>query len=104
MHRAILLAGSRKPLARPPETLSPVGVVLEAVVAELATGRLVVGLAEALRTELRARASAAAAASQACDRKVEELGRAVRVARQEAITRELLETVAADPGGPGWGQ
>jgi F0F1-type ATP synthase gamma subunit len=50
-----------------------------------------VGLAEGLRTEVRARLVAADAARQGCDHALKTLRQQWRVLRQEAITGELLE-------------
>jgi len=89
-----LLTGPREPIAYPPETLSPLEDVLrEAVIASI-TGRLAVGTAEALRSEVRARSAAAEAAKRASDERLEELRKGLAVARQEQITGELLEVVA----------
>jgi hypothetical protein len=86
----LLAAGPRKPRLAP-ETYSPPETVLAAAIHEALSGRLVVGLAEGLRTEVRARLLAADAARQGCDRKLETLRQQWRVLRQEAITSELLE-------------
>lgn len=74
-----------------PETYSAVTTVLSAAMQEAVSGRLVLGSAEALRSEVRARLIAADAARQGCDRELEGLRRQWRVQRQEAITSELLE-------------
>lgn len=91
LQRAPLLAGRRVQARLGPETYSPAATVLEAAIHELLSGRLVVGLAEGLRTEVRARLLAADAARQGCDHKLEGLHQQWRVLRQEAITGELLE-------------
>lgn len=85
-----------------PESYSPPEEILTAALYEMLSGRLVVGLAEALRSEVRARLLAADAARQGCDRKLGALRQDWRVLRQEAITGELLELFAgrlAEPDG-----
>jgi len=90
----VLLGGERAPVALPPETLTPLPQVLAAAVQASAASWLTVGLVEALYAEVRARAAAAEAARTACDRQLEAVTQAWRVARQEAITSELLELLA----------
>lgn len=92
--RVTLLGGPRAPAPYPPETFSPIEVVLRAAVIEAITGRLAVGAAEALRSEVRARAAAAEAARRASDERLEQLRRAWTAARQDQITGEILEVVA----------
>lgn len=94
LHRSVVLAGARGPIEAPPETLLPVGEVLEAAVLEVVAGRLAVALAEALRAEVRARLTAAEAAYRATERQLEALRHRWRVLRQDAITQELLELTA----------
>ena len=94
LHRVTLLSGAREPLAYPPETFSPVPTVIDAAVAEGITGRLAVGAAEALRSEVRARIAAADAARRAADEKLEVLKKDWAHARQAQITGELCETIA----------
>ncbi len=94
LHAAVLLGGTRKPVPNPPDTFSPLEVILDAAVVEAITGRLAVGALEALFAEVRARIAAADSARRACDDKLEELGRALRVVRQEQTTSEMLEVVA----------
>jgi hypothetical protein len=84
----------RAPVA-PPETLSPLELVVDAAMVELVSGRLAAAAAEALRAEVRARLLAADAARRACDRRIERLRADWRAARQDQITVELLEIVAA---------
>ena len=68
--------------------------LLEVAVAESVTGHLRVGLAEALRSEVRARAAAAEAAKQAVERQRDALGSSLRVLQKEQITAELSELYA----------
>lgn len=90
------LIGSGRALAPDlPEVFSPVTDVIDAAVRELVTARLAFALLETLRTEVRARLAMAESAKSACDRRLEELGQAWRSSRQEAITGEILEVVAA---------
>jgi len=91
LQRAPLLAAGPGPSHLAPETYSTPETVLAAAIHEALSGRLVVGLAEGLRTEVRARLVAADAARQGCDHKLETLRQQWRVLRQEAITGELLE-------------
>ena len=91
LRQAPLLAARPLDTRRAPETYSHPETVLAAAVHEAVSGRLVVGLAEGLRSEVRARLLAADAARQGCDRKLEVLHQQWRVLRQEAITGELLE-------------
>jgi hypothetical protein len=91
LERAPLLAAGPTHTRLAPETYSTPETVLAAAIHELLSGRLVVGLAEGLRTEVRARLLAADAARQGCDRKLEALRQQWRVLRQESITGELLE-------------
>ncbi|MBW2271279.1 MAG: F0F1 ATP synthase subunit gamma [Deltaproteobacteria bacterium] len=91
LQRAPLLAAGPRHTRLALETYSPPETVLAAAIHEALSGRLVVGLAEGLRTEVRARLVAADAARQGCDRKLEALRQQWRVLRQEAITGELLE-------------
>ena len=95
LHRVVLLSGPREPLQRLPDTFSPLPLVLAAAVREAVAGRLAVGALEALRAEVRARIVATEAARHACDRRLEDLRQGLRVARQEQITSELIEVVAA---------
>jgi hypothetical protein len=88
LERASLLAGGPLRTGRAPETYSPALTVLGEAVHEALSGRLVVGLAEALRSEVRARLLAAEAARQGGDRSLEALRHQWRVLRQEAITGE----------------
>lgn len=90
----VLLAGEREPVRRAPETWSPLPDVLAQAVKESIASRLAVGVAEALLAEVRARIIAAEMARGACDRKLDELREAWRIARQEQITNELIEVVA----------
>jgi hypothetical protein len=94
LHRAVLLSGTREPALAPPDTYSPLELVLERALGESIAGRLVVALAEALHSEVKARANAADHARQACEEKLEELERTSRAVDQEQITNELLEIVA----------
>jgi hypothetical protein len=89
--RAPLLAAGPRHTHLAPETYSTPETVLAAAIHEALSGRLVVGLAEGLRTEVRARLVAADAARQGCDHALETLRQQWRVLRQEAITGELLE-------------
>lgn len=91
LEQAPLLAAGPRNTRLALETYSPPETVLAAAIHEALSGRLVVGLAEGLRTEVRARLLAADAARQGCDRKLEALRQQWRVLRQEAITGELLE-------------
>ena len=91
LQRAPLLAAGPRNARLALETYSPPETVLATAVHEALSGRLVMGLAEGLRTEVRARLLAADAARQGCDRKLEVLRQQWRVLRQEAITGELLE-------------
>lgn len=86
-----LLVASSLDSQSAPETYSPAATVLASAIHEALSGRLVVGLAEALRSEVRARLLAADAARQGADRRLEDLRQGWRVLRQEAITSELLE-------------
>lgn len=92
--RVLLIGGERERRAAAPVTLSPWADVLRAAVFEAVTSRLAVAAVEALRVEARARVVAAERARRAADQRLEELRRVWRVARQEAITVELLELVA----------
>lgn len=94
LHRVVLLAGQREPVGRAPETWSPLPGVLAFAVRESIASRLAVGVAEAFRTEVRARIVAAEMAHGACDRRLAELHQAWRIARQEQITNELIEVVS----------
>jgi hypothetical protein len=94
LERRVLLAGTRAAALAPPDTYAPLVEVLDRAVTEALSGRLAVGVVEALHAEVLARIAAADRARGACDRKLEELGLAWRVARQERITNELLEAVA----------
>lgn len=94
LHRVVLLAGERAPVGRAPETWSPLPEVLAYAVRESIASRLAVGVAEALRAEVRARIIAAETARGACDRRLDELHQTWRIARQEQITNELLEVVS----------
>ncbi|MAC29634.1 MAG: hypothetical protein CMH59_24655, partial [Myxococcales bacterium] len=96
VHRSVLLGGLRAARRDPPETFSPVDVVLADAVREATTARLRVALAEALRVELAARLTAAQAARRAVEDKEEELRSAWRVARHERITTEILELQRSD--------
>ena len=58
---------------------------------EAVAGRLSLGMAEALRSEVRARLMSADAARHGTDRKLADLRQQWRVQRQESITSELLE-------------
>lgn len=95
LHRVTLLAGPRLPAGEGPETFSPRDEVLAAAVHEAVTGRIVVGLAEALRTEVRARLVASEGARHGCEQRLDMLRQSLRVLRQEQTTTELLEIVAA---------
>lgn len=101
LHAAPLLPGAGAAARGGPETYSPPSVVLGAAVHEALSGRLIVGLAEGLRTEVRARLVAADVARQDCDRRIEALTHQWRVLRQDAITGELLELVAGRLAGTG---
>lgn len=68
--------------------------LLEVAVSESVTGHLRVGLAEALRSEVRARAAAAEAAKQAVERQRDALTSSLRVLQREQITAELAELYA----------
>lgn len=94
LHRVTMLSGAREPVAYPPETFSPLQTVIDAAVAEAITGRLAVGVAEALLSEVKARVATADAARRAADEKLEKLRKDWAMARQEQITGELLEIVA----------
>lgn len=94
LERVTLLGGMRSPAPFPPETFSPLEQVINAAIVELITGRLAVGVAEALRSEIRARIMAAEAATRAADDKLETLRRSWAKTRQERITSELLEVIA----------
>lgn len=91
---ATLLASAREPVAYPPETFSSLSVVLRATVSASITGRLAIGVVEALRSEVRARIAAADAARHAADEKLALLRKDWGLARQEQITSELLEMIA----------
>jgi len=93
--RAVLLSGARAAVALPPETLSPLSVVIAEVAAQALAARLASALAESLRAELRARVAAAGQAKQAASDKLEELDRMLRSARQGDVTREVTELAAA---------
>lgn len=94
LSRAVLLAESHTPSARPPETFSPLRTVLDAALSEALSSRLTVAVAQALHAEVLARSAAAERAVSACDRKLVDLEQALRVARHGQITSELLEVVA----------
>lgn len=94
LQRVTLLGGERSSVGIVPETLSPVAEVLAASVHEAASSWLTVLLMQSLLVEVRARVVAAEAARVACDRQLEEIRGAWRVARQEAITSEILEVVS----------
>ncbi|WP_428265076.1 F0F1 ATP synthase subunit gamma [Haliangium sp.] len=94
LHRTVLLAGERRLVSYPPETYSPRDEIARLALRESITGRLVVGLAETLRAEVRARIAAADKARGAADRKLDTLRQAWRAARQDQITSELIEVVA----------
>lgn len=95
LHRVVLLSGEREPAWNPPETYSAYAEVLGAAVAEAVAGRLAIGAIEALWSEVRARVLAADAARRACEMRIEALNQDWRVARQDQITNELIEVVAA---------
>lgn len=88
------LIAARALVERAPETYSPLGQVVEAVVVEAMKGRLAVAAAEALRAEIQARITAADAARRACEQRLLELESFWHLGRRETITRELLEIVA----------
>jgi F0F1-type ATP synthase gamma subunit len=92
---AVLLSGERATAPEVPESWLPVDEVLEATVLEAVEGRLVVALAEAMRSEVRARLAASDAARRACERQLDELTQHGRTLRQSTITQELLELTAA---------
>lgn len=92
--RVVLLAAAREPAPLPPDTYSPVTVVLDQALREALTGRLAVGVIEALQAEVAARIAAAEQARSACDKRLDELADEWRAARQERITNELLEITA----------
>lgn len=93
--RVTLLSGARRPLPwRDFESYSSEMHLLEAAISESVIGRLRVGLAESLRAEIRARASAAESAKHAVERKMDELTSHLRQLHQERITRELTELYA----------
>ena len=94
LHRVSLIGGERPLRPEPPETFSPIEEVLHGAVEQLVASRVVVGLAESLRAEIKARISAADAARRACDEALEELEKVGRVLRKEAMTSEILELVA----------
>ncbi len=94
LHRAPLLVGGAFDPRVAPQTYSPPAAVLAAAIQEALSARLVVGLAEGLRSEVRARLHAADSARQGCDRSLGRLRQDWRVLRQEAITDELLELFA----------
>ncbi len=103
LRTVVLLAGEREPVRQAPETWSPLREVLAQAVKESVASRLAVGVAEALRAEVRARIMAAEMAHGACDRKLDELREAWRIARQEQITNELIEVVAGRQAALGLG-
>lgn len=100
LYRAVLLSGTRQPALLVPDTYSPPELVLERALGESIAGRLVVALAEALHSEVKARANAADRARRACEDRLEELERALRAERQEQITNELLEIVSGRRASP----
>ncbi|MBK8941327.1 MAG: F0F1 ATP synthase subunit gamma [Polyangiaceae bacterium] len=75
--------------------LSPLETISDALLRELLTARLANALAITLRAEVRARLTMVEAARTACDRRLEELTKVWRAARQDQITAEMMEIVAA---------
>lgn len=94
LQRVTLLGGVRAPVGIAPETLSPFDAVLAAAVREASSSWLTVLLMQTLLAEVRARVVAAESARSACDAQLDEIRGAWRVARQEAITSEILEVVS----------
>ncbi|MCB9673334.1 MAG: F0F1 ATP synthase subunit gamma, partial [Alphaproteobacteria bacterium] len=92
--RSVLVAGRRPPSERPPESYGSVEEVVEAAVHQAVEGRLAVALAEAFRSEVRARLQATEMARRACERELESLSRDWRQIRQSSITEELMELIA----------
>jgi F0F1-type ATP synthase gamma subunit len=93
--RVVLLSGERVARSFAEfETFSEPSRVLHAAVAESVVGHVRVGLAEALRAEVQARAMAAELARHAVDRQRDELQAALRLLEQEGITNELGELYA----------
>lgn len=95
LRRHTLALGTREPAHAPPETYSPLRTVLDHALREAVTGRIAIGLAEGLHSEVRARLVAADRARKACDRRLDELRSTWRSARQTAITSEILELAVA---------
>ena len=96
LHAVELLSGPRRLAPRLAfETWSPPERVLELAVSTSVAGRLAVGLAEVLRSEVLARLLATGAARQACEQQLEDLRRSILNVSQEQTTRELLEVVTS---------
>lgn len=90
-----LLSSPRSPrTAADFETYTPIERLLEVAVVQSVTGRLLVGLAESLRSEVRARAAAAETARHGVERQQSALSSALRVLSQEQVTTELGELFA----------
>ena len=90
-----LLSGPRSPNSvRPFDTYSPIERLLERAIAESVSGRLRVALAQALRTEVRTRATAAENARHGVERQERALTSTLRILSQEQITNELAELFA----------
>jgi len=94
LERTVLLAAGPLESERAPETYSASAVVLGTALQEAVSGRLVVALAEGLRSEVRARLQAADAARQSGEKRLASLRQRWRVLRQESITAELVELFA----------
>jgi F0F1-type ATP synthase gamma subunit len=96
LRRVVLLTGTHHGRAqRDFETYSSVERLLDLAVAESVAGRGRVGLAEALRSEIRARVMAAEHARDTVSKQRDELANAQRVLSQEGITNEICELVAS---------
>lgn len=94
MVRAWLTAGAHVVGGSEARTYSPVEEVARRVLAETIEARLVLGLAEALRAEVRARLVVTENARRASLERRDAIAGALRRLRQEQVTTELLELVA----------
>ncbi|MBK6515271.1 MAG: F0F1 ATP synthase subunit gamma [Polyangiaceae bacterium] len=93
--QSTLLTERRRARDELPDMLSPLETISDALLRELLTARLANALAITLRAEVRARLTMVEAARTACDRRLEELTKVWRAARQDQITAEMMEIVAA---------
>ncbi len=95
LHGAVLLHESPRRRTVVPPTFASVDEVVSAAVRQSVASRIAVGVAEAFWSEVQSRIVTADSARRACDDQLDELTVAWRTARQEQITTELLEVVAA---------